>query len=118
MNCTKKEFELIVKICERAEALDIAPKERMTLIMDLDNVHKSVGLNLEGLLGADDFNFAHDVVGIQNHINRKTKELEDCFLPRYAQQKSVDALIDKAVESSKQIDGAGFGSRDSKELEQ
>ena len=102
MNITKKEFETIVKICERAEQLDIAPKERMTLIMDLENTHNSVGLNLEGLLAADDLNFAHDVVGIQNHINRETKELEDFFVPRYSMQKNVDlnVIIDKAKEKS------------------
>lgn len=99
MNCTKQEFELIVKICERAEEMKIAPAERMTLIMDLDNTHRSVGLNLEGLLAADDLNFAHDIVGIQNHINRETKELEDFFVPRYARQ-NVEELIDKATARS------------------
>lgn len=98
MNFNKAEFETIVKICERAEALDIAPADRFTLIMDLDITHQSIELNLEGLLAADDLNFAHDIVGIQQHMNRETKELDDFFVPRYATQKDVDInqLIDNA----------------------
>lgn len=103
MKVTKKEFETIVRICERAEQLDIAPKERITLIMDLENTHNSVGLDLDGLLAADDFDFAHDVVGIQNHMNRDTKELEGFFVPRYA-RKDVEALIDDATVRSEAHD--------------
>lgn len=102
MKCTKEEFEIIVKICERAEAMNIAPKERITLIMDLDNLHADMGLNLEAFLAGDDSNFAHDIVGIQNHMNRSTGKLEDFFVPRYAQQKDFDinAVIDKAKASA------------------
>lgn len=102
MKCTKAEFETIVKICERAETLNIAPQERITLIMDLENTHASIGLNLDGLLAADDLNFSHDIVGIQQHINRETKELEDFFVPRYAQQKGFDinTVIDNAKASA------------------
>ncbi len=102
MKRTKAEFEIIVKICERAEKMNIAPQERISLIMDLENTHDSIGLNLEGLLAADDSNFSHDIVGIQQHINRETKELDDFFVPRYAQQKDfdIDAVIDKAKETA------------------
>lgn len=98
MKCTKQEFEIIVKICERAENLGVEQKDRLTLIMDIENTHDSMGLNLQGLLEADDLNFSHDIVGIQNHINRDTKELEDFFVPRYATQKDFDInkVIDKA----------------------
>lgn len=96
----KEEFETIVKICERAEEMGISAGERMTLIMDLDTTNEIIGLNLEGLLAADDMNFAHDIIGIQRHINRKTKEMDDFFVPRYAKQ-DVEGLINKAVEESK-----------------
>lgn len=114
MNITKQEFQTIVKICERAEAMDIAPKERITLIMDLENTHKSVGLNLEALLAADDLNFAHDVVGIQNHMNRETKELDDFYVPRYATQKNMDinAIIDAATEKSAVANSEGKAKAD------
>ena len=80
----RADFDIIVKICERAEALGISQGERITLLMDLENVHKNVGLKLADLLAADDANFAHDVCGIQRHINRNTGALEDFFLPRFA----------------------------------
>lgn len=103
---SKEEFETIVKICERAEALDISAGERITLIMDLENAHKTVGLNLEGLLAADNLNFAHDVIGIQNHMNRSTGELEDFFVPRYAKQYSdVNATVDRAVQRAQEQGG-------------
>lgn len=84
MELIKKDFETIVKICERAEVMGISQGERITLLMDLEHVHKNVGLKLDALLAADDANFAHDVCGIQRHINRTTGELEDFFLPRFA----------------------------------
>lgn len=108
MKSTKAEFEKMVKICERAEALDIAPAERITLIMDLDNTHQSIGLNLDALLEADDLDFSHDIVGIRNHMNRQTKELDDCFVPRYALQKNVDidTLIDNAKVQSNELNNS------------
>ncbi len=107
----KQEFEVIAKICDRAEkmrivAASVDPRnKRLNLMMDIDNAHKDVGINLVGLLEADDLNFAHDVIGIQAHMNRSTGKLEDCFVPRYAKQ-DVEGLISKAVEQSK---GTGSG---------
>ena len=106
----KQEFEIIVKICERAEEMDIvAPSanpgnRRMNLLMDLENAHKDVGLALGKLLEADDLNFAHDVIGIQNHMNRSTGKLEDFFIPRYAKQyHDVSTLIDKATATAGEV---------------
>lgn len=91
----KQEFETIVKIAERAEDMGISAGQRITLIMDLENAHKDVGLNLQELLEADELNFAHDVMGIQAHMNRGTGKLEDFFLPRYAKQ-DVASLVEDA----------------------
>lgn len=41
-------------------------------------------LKLRKLLTADDFNFAHDVLGIRRHLDRKTGKLLHCFVPRYS----------------------------------
>lgn len=51
--------------------------------MDIACVHESMPLKLADLLAADNFNFSHDVFGIRSHLNRQTRELEDCFLPRF-----------------------------------
>lgn len=42
-------------------------------------------LRLEDLLEADDFNFGHDISGIDHHINRNTGKLENHFRPRFSQ---------------------------------
>jgi hypothetical protein len=57
----------------------------LTLEMDLTACHANgCPLRLQELLDADNFNFAHDVLGINRHMNRDTGQLEDCFLPRFA----------------------------------
>lgn len=54
-------------------------------IMDLDACHSNgCPLDFEKLLAADEATFGHDLLGIRRHINRKTGELEDCFVPRTA----------------------------------
>ena len=85
---TKEETQIITKIAQRANA---AAKEVgldypvMDAHMDISACHANgCPLKLSELAEADDFNFAHDVFGIRRHINRKTGQLEDCFLPRYA----------------------------------
>ncbi len=87
MTTTKQDFETISAIANRADLLFKAafcPRPMLEIMMDLEAVHDSVGLRLDELLDADDFNFAHDVVGIAKHLNRETKQLEDCFLPRFS----------------------------------
>lgn len=39
-------------------------------------------LDFERLARFDAFNFAHDVFGIDRHIDRDTGKLSNCFLPR------------------------------------
>jgi hypothetical protein len=51
--------------------------------MDVTACHLNGNLlDLKRLLGADDFNFSHDLVGINKHLDRKTGKLKDCFVPR------------------------------------
>ena len=76
---------LIAKIVNRAMALGIEGYDRMTCGMDLTACHANgCELNLNALLAAKDFDFTHDILGIRQHINRETGELENCFAPRYA----------------------------------
>jgi hypothetical protein len=58
--------------------------DRFSLIMDLECADNEFNLRLNDFLNADDFNFTHDIVGIQNNINRQIMKFENCFVPRFA----------------------------------
>ena len=79
------EQELYVKIAERAETQGYKG-DRLSLLMDIESAHKYFGLDLEGLLNADNFNFNHDITGIINNIDRSTYPATNfnLFVPRYA----------------------------------
>lgn len=81
---TKEEIELVVEIAKRAENMGIVAFNRETLMKDLESASQEFDLRLTQLLMADDFNFIHDIAGIQQNINRKTKKMENLFVPRYA----------------------------------
>jgi hypothetical protein len=75
---TREDADKVFAIVDRANVND-----RASLSMDLFTVHNTVGLKLDELLAADDFNFFHDLSGITRHLNRATGELEDFFVPRF-----------------------------------
>lgn len=82
---SKEDASLIDAIVARAEALLPKFESRRVLLMDITAVHlNGCPLQLRELLGADTFNFSHDVTGISNHIDRNTGKLLDCFRPRFA----------------------------------
>lgn len=81
---TKEEKMLIMDIAKRADEMDLLLFDRMSLIMDIEVVHAEIGLRLAELLKADELNFAHDIAGIQQNVDRANKKLINCFLPRYA----------------------------------
>ncbi|MCH4866776.1 DUF6874 family protein [Bacillus sp. 1006-3] len=80
----KETFLKIVDIAKRAEEKNLLMFDRMSLIMDLECVNEEFNLRLEDLLNADDFNFAHDILGIQNNLNREKRKMENLFVPRFA----------------------------------
>ena len=81
---SREEHELIMAIVKRAATV-VPDINRLELNMDITAAHANgCPLKLKELLEAPDFDFSHDVFGIQRHINRNTGKLEDCFLPRYA----------------------------------
>lgn len=82
----KERLNLILKILDRAEYLDLK-FDRSTLFMDLRFVDEKIGLRLEDFLNSSDESFAHDIYGIQNNFNRETKEMDNFFLPRFAVSK-------------------------------
>ena len=79
----KEKFMMYVKIAQRAEGMDLYNGERFTFLMDIENSDKVFDMRLEDWLNADDFNFAHDVIGIINNIDRRTKDF-GLFVPRFA----------------------------------
>lgn len=82
---SKRDAALIERIAKRAREMGIAP-DSLTTVMDLSACHSldngNVRLDLRRLLKADDFNFTHDIVGINRHLNRETGKLKNCFCPR------------------------------------
>ena len=80
----KDEMLTIAEIAKRADEKGLLMFDRMSLIMDIQAAHEQFNLKLDELLKADDSNCSHDIVGIQNNIDRKTKIIGNCFLPRYA----------------------------------
>jgi hypothetical protein len=84
------EHELCQAIATRAHDLDAKHNGRdaspmLTWIMDITVTHANgCPLNLAAFLAADDSEFVHDAFGIARHIDRKTGQLGDCFLPRFA----------------------------------
>ncbi len=80
---TKQDTEIIRKIVKRAgKVCNIIGL--LSLEMDLTATHLGCPLKLSELLKAPKFDFAHDIGGIEMHLNRTTGKLENCFLPRYA----------------------------------
>jgi hypothetical protein len=61
------------------------PCDLLETEMDITATHcNGCPLDLEKFLAAPDGDFGHDVFGIRHHINRRTGELENMFLPRCA----------------------------------
>ena len=73
-----------MQIAKRGEEMDLLLFDRMSLIMDIEAVHNEIGLKLTELLNANVLDFAHDIIGIQQNIDRQSKKLQNLFLPRYA----------------------------------
>lgn len=83
--------KLIEQIADRAVGLETkinggtgrAPKLHHQ--MNVSACHANGNpLRLADLLAADDFNFAHDVFGIDRHICRHTGKLLNHFSPRFS----------------------------------
>lgn len=88
LNVSKEENKLITEIADRAikncDIFGTIIDDRMGLEMDLMLAHYEFNLRLEDLLLADDFNFSHDIMGIQNTIDRRNFCFTNHFLPRYS----------------------------------
>lgn len=83
---TKEKFMMYVEIAKRAENMGVYNGERSTLLMDIESADNAFNMRLEDWLKADDFNFAHDVVGIVNNIDRRAFPATEfnLFVPRFS----------------------------------
>lgn len=88
---TEKEKAIVRKIHTRIHRLmtehgkRISDDRLQTIIMDIVAAHcNGCPLRLAELLKADDFNFMHDVYGINNTIDRTNGQLQKFFHPRFS----------------------------------
>lgn len=86
----KKRHLKYVDIATRATEMGLMDKsETVDRIMDIESADGKFNLRLDDWLKADDFNFAHDFLGIRDSINRKNgfpaKDF-GFFVPRFAEQ--------------------------------
>lgn len=91
-NVKNEDAELIFKIIDRAEVLFRQldhNNSRTQIFMDLAATHNSCPLDLAKLLAASDQDFAHDLFGIHNNLNRLTGSLVGCFYPRFAKHNAA-----------------------------
>lgn len=80
---TDSERRYIDRIAERA-VKTMKGFDRLHVEMNITACHSNgCPLDLHKLLFADDFNFMHDICGIDKHINKETGELGGCFVPRF-----------------------------------
>lgn len=52
--------------------------------MSVSAGHIACPVDLEGLYAAREFDFVHDVAGINKNLNHLTGNLDNSFIPRYA----------------------------------
>ncbi len=94
---TPSERKLISLIAERAWLHARAPgcesfagRSKLDWEMDITACHRNgTPLDLKKLCDIDHANFAHDVFGIARHLDRKTGELRNFFVPRCARSEAV-----------------------------
>lgn len=86
--------QTIRQIANRAMAASRKHKlglRKLETEMDVMAVHANgTPLDLNKFLDADEFNFAHDLMGIVNTLDRETGQLRNFFLPRCARPESAD----------------------------
>ena len=80
----KETIKIIGQIADRAVTINPS-YDKTTVMMDLLVIYETgVEMRWEDFLNAPVFDFMHDINGINQHLNRNTYKLEDCFWPRYA----------------------------------
>lgn len=80
-----KAVEYIIKRYEGAQRTKFSAARKSNLAMDLLACHANgCPMDFLRMSTAPLFDLAHDVLGIEKHIDRKTGHLDNRFLPRFA----------------------------------
>lgn len=81
---TPEDFRIIEKIAARAaKEIKLKGASEMHWMMNVAAAHANgCQIDLEKLLNFDSFNFLHDMLGIERHLNKDTGKLENFFIPR------------------------------------
>lgn len=86
-NITRETIDKINTVIDRAYAMGIAGicgDTRFDHFMDIELAVRHFGesFDIDAMIAFDDFNFAHDFLGIRNHVDRPNVRFLDLFLPR------------------------------------
>ncbi len=81
------EYEQAEKIVQRAYAEELYDGDKQDLMMDIISANKKFCLRMKDWYNAGKFNFAHDLFGIMNNIQRTEYPATDFgyFVPRFSQ---------------------------------
>lgn len=83
----KQHFKYADIMCRATVMGLMLPSEDVNRMMDIESADMKFNLRLDDWLDADDFNFAHDFIGIRDNINRENGfPATDfgLFIPRFA----------------------------------
>ena len=90
---TKERTRKYIEIIDRATKIGIPVHDRLSALMDIESADNKFNMRMDEWLEADDFNFAHDFVGIRENIDRSTgfpaKDF-GLFVPRFAGKQKED----------------------------
>jgi len=87
---TKEDATKLHQAAKRAAEM-FGKEHFMTFDMDLTACHvNDQALDLDRLLAFEDGDFAHDIAGINRHIDRETGKLGGCFVPRCAAKQTTE----------------------------
>ena len=81
-------FEMIATVAKHwGEKLGFEGMDILDLIIDIDVVNDLHDLRLDDMLAdLDSHHVAHDVAGIWNNLDRKSKTLRNDWTPRFSRQ--------------------------------
>lgn len=96
ISCSDEDREKINRIVNAVE--NQLPGQEVHALMDLTAVHVVHGLELDDMVEYAEscdqmkvFNVMHDIIGINNCLDRTTGDLLNCFWPRFAKRTRLRA---------------------------